>query len=255
MRIGFPPTRDRRIKRTCSEAVARGMSPLRGWSSTGVCWSRYCTDSSVQSLLGSFIFTTWGVCIVAALDSTVIFFLPFAVDLGVVFLASRHPQLFWFYAILVSLMSLIGVAVTFYIGTRIGEAGLERFISRGKAKRVIERVRNKGAVAIAALDLIPPPFPMTGFILTAGALEVNTIRFFVAMLGFRLIRFGALALLAAVFGTKIIRLIESHTAYVIAEIFTVVVLVGSTISVYHFLRQIRPQCDKPQESRPRSEAA
>ena len=79
----------------------------------------------VHALLSSFVFTTWGVCILAALDSSVIFFLPFAVDFGVVFLAARNPEFFWVYAILVSAMSLLGAATTFYIGNRLGEAGLE----------------------------------------------------------------------------------------------------------------------------------
>jgi membrane protein YqaA with SNARE-associated domain len=201
----------------------------------------------VQGLLNTFLFTTWGVCVVAALDTTFIFFLPFAVDLGVVFLSARHPDFFWAYAILISGMSLLGAAATYYLGHRIGETGLERFISQKKVKRVIAKVQKKGAIALAALDLIPPPFPFTAFALTAGALEINATRFFIAMFSFRLLRFGTEAALAAKFGTSVIRFVESHTARVIAEIFTVIILVGSAISVYAFIRHVRYKRPGPRD--------
>jgi membrane protein DedA with SNARE-associated domain len=143
-------------------------------------------------------------------------------------------------------MSLLGASVTYYLGYRIGEAELERFISEKKAKRVIAKVQKKGAIALAALDLIPPPFPFTAFALTAGALEINAVRFFIAMFCFRLLRFGTEAALAAKFGTSVIRLVESDTARVIAEIFTVIILVGSAVSVYAFIRHARLKRPGPQ---------
>jgi len=210
-------------------------------------WRLPCTDKIVHALVTSFLFTIWGVCIIAALDSLPIFFLPFAVDLGVVFLSARNPEFFWGYTILMSAMSLIGAGVTFYIGYRIGEAELERFLSSQKAKKTIDRVRKKGAIALAALDLIPPPFPFSAFILTAGALEVSAVRFFIAMFGFRLIRFGVEAALAAKFGPGVIRLIESHTAHVIAAIFTFIIIAGSIVTIYMFVRKVRQP--KPQQRR------
>jgi membrane protein YqaA with SNARE-associated domain len=193
----------------------------------------------VDAFLSSLLFTTWGLCILAALDSTIFFFLPFAVDIGVVYLSARNPQFFWVYAILVSGISLLGAATSFYLGKRIGEAELERFISAHKSKKVIARVRKKGAIALAALDMIPPPFPFSAFVLTAGALEMNALRFFVAMFCFRLLRFGSEALLASIFGTSVVRFIESPTVRLVAEIFTVVIVGGSIISVYMFLRKVR----------------
>jgi membrane protein YqaA with SNARE-associated domain len=192
----------------------------------------------VHALLNSFLFTTWGVCVVAALDTTLVFFLPFAVDLGVVFLSARNPEFFWAYAILISGMSLVGASVTFYIGYRIGEKELERFISAKKARKVIAKVQKKGAIALAALDLIPPPFPFTAFALTAGALEVNAVRFFVAMFAFRMLRFGVEAALAARFGSGVIHLIESPTWYIVGEVFTAVILTGSAISIYVFAKHL-----------------
>ena len=193
----------------------------------------------MRSLLAPLIFTTWGVCVLGALDSTVIFFLPFAVDVGVVYISSRHPHLAWVYAIAVSATSVIGTAVSFYMGKRIGEAGLDRFVSERKLQGVLRRAKKKGAVAIGLLELIPPPFPFTAFILVAGALEVNATRFFITVFFTRLLRFEVEAFLGARFGGYVIRLIQSPTVRMIGEFFTVAIFIGCAISVYTLVRNMK----------------
>ncbi len=81
----------------------------------------------------------------------------------------------------VSLGSLCGAAVTFYIGRRLGEPGLEHFVSKGRLDSIRRQIEDKGAIALAVLDLIPPPFPFTACILAAGALEVSTPLFFLTL--------------------------------------------------------------------------
>ncbi len=203
----------------------------------------------MRALLSSFVFTTWGVCILGALDSSLLFFLPFAVDVGIVLLASRHPDLFWTYPILVSVTSLIGTATTFYSGQRLGEAGLSRFISRHKLQRVMVRARKKGAVAIAVLDFVPPPFPFTAFILVAGALEVNAWRFFGSLFCVRLVRFGIEAIFAVRFGSQVIGFIQSPVAEMIAIGFIGLIVIGSVVSLTAFIRSSRRQPEVPSPRR------
>src|SRR5204862_4150540 len=116
----------------------------------------------------------WGLWLIAALDSTMVFFLPLAVDIAVVILASRTRERFWLYPILATAGSLCGAAITYYLGRRVGEIGLKRFVSARRVARVQGRIEKKGAIAIAVLDLLPPPFPFTAFILAAGAIRVST---------------------------------------------------------------------------------
>ena len=103
----------------------------------------------------------WGIWLIAAMDSTMVFFLPLAVDIAVIVLASRSRELFWIYPIIASAGSLCGAAVTYYIGRRVGDVGLERFISPGRLTQIRKKIKTKGAVALAVLDLVPPPFPFT----------------------------------------------------------------------------------------------
>ena len=193
----------------------------------------------MNHLLFSLLSSVAGVCVIAALDSTMIFFLPLAVDIGVIFITSRHPSLFWLYPILAGACSLAGAAVTFYVGRGLGEAGLEHFISGRRLEKVKARLKGNRAVGIAALDLLPPPFPFTAFILAAGAFKVNVRKFLAAMFFFRLIRFEAEAGLAAVYGRQIVRWMQSDMFRYAAYFFTVVVLAGSVLTVVQFVRKTR----------------
>ena len=79
------------------------------------------------SLLGYFL-TPWGLILMGALDSSLIFFLPLGIDFAVIILAARKPELFWLYAILATIGSVIGAMVTFWIGRKVGEHGLTRLM-------------------------------------------------------------------------------------------------------------------------------
>jgi membrane protein YqaA with SNARE-associated domain len=181
----------------------------------------------------------WGLWLIAALDSTMLFFLPFAVDIAVIVLASRARGMFWVYPIIASAGSLCGAAVTYYIGYRIGDAELERFVSSGRLSRVRKKLRTKGAVAIAALDLVPPPFPFTAFILAAGALEISGYRFFFWLFVTRLLRFGAEAVLAFFYGRQIIGWFNSQTFEYIAWFLFVVAVIGTTLATIQVIRSTR----------------
>ena len=179
----------------------------------------------------------WGLWLIAALDSSMIFFMPLAVDIAVVILASRTRELFWLYPIMASAGSLCGAAVTYYIGRRIGEAGLERWVPKKQLTRFRRRIEEKGAVALAILDLIPPPFPFTACLLAAGALKVDTALFFITLALTRLFRFGVEAVLAYFYGPQIIRWLESDVFEYIGIALFAVAIIGTTIGAIQLIRK------------------
>jgi membrane protein YqaA with SNARE-associated domain len=173
------------------------------------------------------------------MDSTMIFFLPLGVDIAVVILVTRSRDLFWLYPILASVGSLVGAAITYYVGRRVGEAGLERFVAERKLKRFRRRIEEKGAVALAVLDLIPPPFPFTACVLAAGALKVDTALFFITLGLTRLLRFGIEAGLAYFYGRHIVSWLESPILEYIGIGFVVAAVVGSVITTIQVIRKTR----------------
>jgi membrane protein YqaA with SNARE-associated domain len=188
------------------------------------------------SIFGS-LMSWWGLAIIAALDSTLIVVIPLAVDIAVVVLTSRSRDLVWLYPIIASLGSVGGAAVTFYIGRRVGEPGLEHFVSKGRMDRIRKRIEDKGAVALAVLDLLPPPFPFTACILAAGALEVRPSIFFTTLVLTRLLRFGVEATLAFFYGRQIIGWLESPTFEYIGIGLFVFAIVATAIGAIQLIRK------------------
>src|SRR3954471_10185817 len=129
--------------------------------------------NSLFKSLFAFFLTWWGAFLLGALDSSMLFFLPLGIDTVVIYLAARNRDLFWVYPLLATTGSLAGAAVTFWIGVKGGEHGLERLVSGKRLERMRCKVRDSGAIALAVPALMPPPFPLTPFILTCGALAGN----------------------------------------------------------------------------------
>ena len=177
-----------------------------------------------------FFLTWWGAALLAALDSSMLFFLPFGIDGLVIYMAARNKQLFWLYPILASLGSIAGGAVTFWIGRKVGEVGLTRLVQGRRLERLQARVRDGGAIAIAVPALMPPPFPLTPFILTCGALSVNAWRFFVTFAIVRLLRFGLEAILARVYGRGVLTVLQSDSFQMVVVAFAVTAIAGTAIS-------------------------
>ena len=186
-----------------------------------------------------FFLSWWGAYLLAALDATMVFFLPFGVDALVIYLAARNGMWFWLYPLLATAGSVTGTAVTFWVGQKIGEIGLERIVPERQLARLRNRLQKRGAVAMAFAAILPPPFPLTPFVLTCGALEVDRWIFFGTFAAVRLLRFGSEAALARVYGRGVLRLIESQGFQHVIEGFIVIALIGTLVSAVMLWRQTR----------------
>ena len=186
------------------------------------------------SVLGYFL-TLPGVVLMGALDASLIFFLPLGIDFVVIIMAARKPGLFWLYALLATIGSLLGAAGTFWIGKKAGERGLTRLVNPRRLTRVKARV-DRGAIVVAALALIPPPFPFTPFVLVSGALGMNAWAFFSGLAAVRLFRFGAEAALASVFGTQILRWMKTPSFAAVVGVFIALALIGTVVSAVVLVR-------------------
>jgi membrane protein YqaA with SNARE-associated domain len=190
------------------------------------------------SLIGYFL-TPAGVILIGALDSSLVFFLPLGVDFVAIIMAARKPELFWLYALLATAGSMVGVAATFWIGRKAGEKGLARFVKRSRLERIQRQVNGTAVYGVAALALIPPPFPFTAFVLTSGALKVEAWHFFGLLAVARLLRFGVETALAAHYGRGILAWMQSRTFTVIVGVLIVVAVVGTAVSAVALIRGTR----------------
>lgn len=194
--------------------------------------------SLFSSLLAYFL-TPAGLFVMGALDSSLVFFLPLGIDFVVIILAARHPELFWLYALLATAGSVAGASLTFWLGRKLGDHGLSRLVRRSQLERVRHRIGGSASYSVAALAMIPPPFPFTAFLLASGALGVGARLFLITLAGARLLRFGVESALAARYGRRLLSWMETTTFEVVVGILIVLAIVGTIASAVSVVRATR----------------
>ena len=183
-----------------------------------------------------FFLTWWGLILLGALDASLFVFIPFGTDAVVIYASARNRELFWLYPLLVTAGSIAGAAVTYAIGAKISDEGLTRFVSSRHLERFRTRVKDLGPLTLGVSALLPPPFPLTAFILTSGALKVPLARFQMIFAGARLLRFSIEALLAQRFGTSLLRVFESEPVKRMAIALVLVAILGTAITILRVWR-------------------
>ncbi len=192
-----------------------------------------------MSSIFSMFLSPVGLILLAAFDSSVAFFLPLANDVAIVYLAAGDPGRFWLYPVLATVGSMAGCATTYWLGTRVGDEGLAKWIPERRLDRVRTKVKEAGAVALAVPALIPPPFPYTPFVLASGALEVDAWTFFGALGVMRFARFFAEAWLAHIYGKRLLAWMNSTPFRIVIWGLIVLAVVGTAWSVYQLVQKTR----------------
>jgi membrane protein YqaA with SNARE-associated domain len=181
-----------------------------------------------------------GVFVLGFLDSAFFFTLPLGIDAAVVTLAGRRGVFVWLAPLLATAGSIVGAALTYWVGMKIGEAGLGHYTSKRWLARINQRLKGSAAT-LAALDLIPPPFPFSVFVLGAGAVKVDRRKFFVTLVCCRVVRFGGEALLGWRYGHYALKWIESDTVERVVAGAVLAAIAAGLISLGRLHRRHRPR--------------
>jgi len=164
-----------------------------------------------------------GVFILAALDSSV---LPTfgAVDALTIVLAARNPELWPYYAMCSTAGSVGGASVAYRLS---GLGILHRRIKGPIFDRVTAFLKRFGSLALSLAALLPPPFPTSAFVLTAGVTRYPFIAFLLSFGMGRVCRFALLAYLAHVFGRRFVtNMWSAHTLLLVAAVGAMLMCVG-----------------------------
>jgi membrane protein YqaA with SNARE-associated domain len=158
------------------------------------------------------------------IDSSIIP-LPGSMDVLTIILAARSPELWFYYAVMATIGSVLGGFVTYRLARKGGEKSMEKRLSAKSIKKVVELFERWGFAAIAIPALLPPPMPLVPFLLAAGAMQYSVKKFLLAMALGRIARYTVLAYLAARYGRKMLPFLLQHGHPVVAAIVAVVVTV------------------------------
>jgi membrane protein YqaA with SNARE-associated domain len=169
------------------------------------------------------------------IDSSIIP-LPGSMDVLTIILAAGSPELWWYYAVMATIGSVLGGFVTYRLARKGGERSLETRLSAKSMKRVVKLFERWGFAAIAIPALLPPPMPLVPFLLAAGAMKYSAKKFLLAMALGRIARYSILAYLAARYGRKMLPFLLQHGHPVVAAVVGVVV---SAVLIYLVYRAIK----------------
>jgi membrane protein YqaA with SNARE-associated domain len=157
----------------------------------------------VHMLLG---FGLLGVFLVSIVDSS---FVPLPVpgvtDIMIIILAAQHQTV-----ILLVLLATAGSTLGGYFSHLVGQRGGMAFLEKRVPPRIFKRVRrwmeSHAVLSVALPAILPPPMPLSPFVLAAGALKMSRKKFMIAFTVSRCLRHTIAAWLGIHYGRHIIRL-------------------------------------------------
>jgi membrane protein YqaA with SNARE-associated domain len=166
------------------------------------------------------------------LDSSLML-LPGSMDFLLIVLAASKKDFWLYYALMATLGSVLGGYVTYRLARRGGKERLARRFSPRRVETFCKVFERWGFGAIAVPAMLPPPVPMVPFVLAAGTMQYPLNKFLAALTLGRIIRYTALAFLAAHFGRTILSFISKHG---LSFSLSVVALIAMGVAVYFVIR-------------------
>ncbi|HKZ02139.1 MAG TPA: VTT domain-containing protein [Pyrinomonadaceae bacterium] len=145
-------------------------------------------------------FGPFGLFAVALLDSTFVP-LPSSADALMLLLSAANPRWMVFYAVLATSGSALGCLILYLVARRAGVRALAKF-SEPKQKRVKALIDRYDMIAVLVASLLPPPFPFKLFVVSAGVFRFSVMRFMIAIVSGRGIRFLLVGYFALLYGER-----------------------------------------------------
>ncbi len=146
------------------------------------------------------LFGGWGLFAISFLDSTFIPF-PLVNDLLLMHLSIKSPGAMPIYVAGCTAGSVLGAYVLYVLGAGGGKF-LQRHFSADKMGRAERWIARNDFAAVLVISLLPAPAPFKLFLVSAGALRMNRLRYGAALVVGRGARFAAEGWLAAVYGAR-----------------------------------------------------
>lgn len=158
-----------------------------------------------------------------------------SMDVLTIWLAARHHEPWFYYAVMATVGAVIGGYITYGLARKGGKEAMERKISKKRAAQVTEVFERWGFFAVAIPALLPPPFPFVPFLLAAGAMQYPPKKFIGALALGRGVRYFIEAGLGFVYGRHILRFF-SHYYKLAVGILVGLACIGAAVSLIQYLR-------------------
>lgn len=135
-------------------------------------------------------------------------FMPIPMELVFIPIALINPQKAFLYSLVLILFSTLGSIAGYFIGKSAGRTILYRLISE-KTLIKVENLYNENAF-LTILTSTFTPIPYEAYVLSAGIFKVNLLRFLLAAVISRLMRYIPEGILITLYGTNLINSFKNY---------------------------------------------
>jgi membrane protein YqaA with SNARE-associated domain len=150
-----------------------------------------------------------GLFAVAVFDSSPIPLpIPGSTDLLLLWLVA-HSGNPWLLVLSAVSGSLLGGYTAWHIGRKGGEAALRHYVPTRLLGRVSVWAEHHPILAVFLPAVLPPPIPLSPFLLASGALGVSRNRFLLVYGAARTLRYSLVTWLAITYGRRVVRMWSS----------------------------------------------
>ena len=120
---------------------------------------------------------------------------PGSVDVVVILLSARSHELWGYYALMATIGEAVGGYLTYRLAQKGGQETLEKKAGKLRAGRIYRQFEKHGFLTLFAGSILPPPFPFTSLLVTAGVMQYPRRKFLSAVTAGRALRFLTVAFL------------------------------------------------------------
>ena len=182
--------------------------------------------------------------------------IPGITDIMIVLYAAGHANI-----ILLVLIATAGSAVGGLFSHAVGQAGgiqfLEKNVPPAILKRVTSWMESHALLSVALPAILPPPMPLSPFVLAAGAVHMSRKKFMTAFTLSRLARHSIAAWLGVHYGKAVLRFwsrfSEKWGTTVLIALWTFLVIF-TAIAIWRLIKTSRELDIKPKRLRKRATA-
>ena len=130
--------------------------------------------------------------------------IPGITDIMLVVLAAQHSNIFLLIGV-TTIGSALGGLFSHKVGQAGGMAFLEKHISPRIFHRVCDWMERHAILSVALPAVLPPPMPLSPFVLAAGALQMSRRKFMISFTVSRFLRHCAAVAIGVYFGPHVLR--------------------------------------------------
>ena len=189
-----------------------------------------------------------GLVLISTVDSSFVPLpIPGVTDILVILYAANHTNL-----ILLVLLATIGSALGGYLSYILAQAGgmafLEKHVPRRYLNPIKSWVERHSILSVAIPAILPPPMPLSPFVLAAGAIKMDRRKFMTAFTLSRFARHIIAAWLGVHYGKAVLHLwnqFSDRWAFTILIVFWSVTILFTAIGIWKLVQTSRAMKLRP----------